>query len=131
MFIDPVAAAKSWLVNNPSHEAAVHVLAALASADRHEALAQATIEAPPGGTYVVVIAEDRKRNPIFTTTGAGDERKIVAAYMRYLLPLELEKAREGIAVCEEEIERGQNRANYWYNRAQEIERLMREVGDAG
>lgn len=83
--IDPVDKARAWLAENPDHEAACHVRAALESADRHELLAQ---EAEKGGSRVVIATLGSKAgNIILTSTNEITERRVAQFIGRYLLLL--------------------------------------------
>lgn len=102
---DPTTAARDWLAANPDHDLAVHVREALASSDRHEALAEAVAVAPPGGTYVLLITEDGRRLPIFTAVGRIDEQEIAKVYLRHVLATEIDQFRESGAMYASAMEK--------------------------
>ena len=125
---DPIKPAIEWLAANPNHEAARYVRAALDSAARHEALAQAAMEATPGGTMVVVVTEG-KRTPIFTSTSRVDEVAVASAYMRHRLPLERAVAQNGLAIAEESLEIVQGNADHWTKMLAAIDKMERELAE--
>lgn len=125
---DPTQAARDWLAANPEHDAAVHVREALASSARHEAIAEAAANAPPGGTYVVVINERGEGLPTFTAVGHVSEREIALAYLRAILPRE-------IALSRRDAERARGHAAMWENEAEyrdeRAERLAAQLAAMG
>lgn len=100
---DPTAAARQWLADNPGHEAAPHVRAAFASADRHEILAQETANGTPGETRVVIVGLEPGRRIVITATGTLDEREIATSVVRYLALL-LQGASDRQAMAAEHVD---------------------------
>jgi hypothetical protein len=103
--IDPTTKARDWLAANPEHEAAVHVRAALASADRYELLAR-EMEGTTGSR--VVIASPTGRSVVFTSPSRMTEERIAQFVGRYLIlietvrvGLEREKAEAALLACAE------------------------------
>ena len=80
---DPTEAARTWLAAHPDHEVAVHVRAALESADRHETLSRTLEAAKPGETRAVVMSVRGEGNVVFCTTDANAEQRIAEFFVRY------------------------------------------------
>jgi hypothetical protein len=126
---DPTQAARDWLAANPEHDAAVHVREALASSARHEAIAEAAANAPPGGTYVVVINERGEGLPTFTAVGHVSEREIALAYLRAILPREIALSRHDAERAREQAALWEDDAAYSDGRADALERQLASMGD--
>lgn len=86
MVTDPTTAAREWLAANPEHEVAVHVKAALDSADRYERLSVEMENADPGGTLVVLLTMQGGKVILSSPKRATEER--LAEFLgKYLLLL--------------------------------------------
>lgn len=86
---DPVAESRAWATANHQAPGAEHVLAALASAARYRRLAEEAVQAPPGGTRVVVVTLGGARGSEMVLTSPlqkTDEEiaKFVGDYFRLL-----------------------------------------------
>lgn len=119
---NPTQAAKDWIAANPEHEAAVHVREALASSDRHEAIAEAVANAPPGGTYVLVIHDDGRRTPILTAVGRINEQEIAAVWVRWATARRIERLRETAELAMARAEAYEEYAAAKFQQADDLER---------